>query len=121
LNNALPLFPNGTNKSKFSASKIVGLLEWSLPPRWRTKFDLDRYVPTMHNKARLIEACEAIEGNKILVEKEGKTNNNNNKKLKIANMENKKKFGGKKHHKQGKGNNYCSKHGKNATHNTVDC
>jgi len=60
LNNALPLFPNGSDESKFSAAKIVGLLEWSLPPKWRTKFNLDGYVPAMHNKARLIEACEAI-------------------------------------------------------------
>ena len=33
LNNALPMFPSGTANSKFSDTEIVGLLEWSLPPR----------------------------------------------------------------------------------------
>ena len=52
LNNALPLFPTGTPASKFSETKIIGLLEWSLPPAWRTKFDLDGYIPTLHSKTR---------------------------------------------------------------------
>jgi hypothetical protein len=61
LNNALPMFPSGTNASKFSPVEIIGLLEWSLPPQWRAKFDLDGYVPTLDTKAKLIESCEAIE------------------------------------------------------------
>ena len=63
INNALPLFPNGSVASKFSETEIIGLLEWSLPPAWRTKFDLDGYIPTLHSKTRLVEACEAIERN----------------------------------------------------------
>jgi hypothetical protein len=47
LNNALPLFPLGTDASKFSDTKIIGLLEWSLLPSWRTKFDVDGYIPTL--------------------------------------------------------------------------
>ena len=80
LNNALPLFPTGTEASKFSAAEIIGLLEWSLPPEWRTKFDLDGYVPTLHTKARLIEACEAIEGNEETTKESNKTNDDNKKK-----------------------------------------
>ena len=85
LNNALPLFPTGTEAAKFSTTEIIGLLEWSLPPAWRTKFDLDGYVPTLHSQMRLIESCEAIERNEFS-EKETKTNesNNNNKKQKIG-------------------------------------
>jgi hypothetical protein len=32
INNALPLFPGGTEASKFSNTEVNGLLEWSLPP-----------------------------------------------------------------------------------------
>jgi hypothetical protein len=60
INNALPLFPTGSVDSKFSETEIIGLLEWSLPPAWRTKFDLDGYIPTLHSKTRLVEACKAI-------------------------------------------------------------
>jgi hypothetical protein len=65
LNNALPLFPLGRDASKFSdTGEIVDLLEWSLPPPWwRTKFDLNGYIPSLHNRAKLIENCEAIERN----------------------------------------------------------
>jgi hypothetical protein len=63
INNALPLFPGGTDTSKFSDAEVVGLLEWCLPPSWRTKFDLDGYVPTLDSKAKLIESCDAIERN----------------------------------------------------------
>ena len=74
LNTALPLFLNGSDASKFSNVEIVGLLEWSLPPTWCAKFDLDGYMPTLHSKARLIEACKAIERNEVTVKE------NNNKK-----------------------------------------
>jgi hypothetical protein len=63
INNVLPLFPGGTDASKFSNAKVIGLLEWSLPPSWRSKFDLDGYIPTLDTKAKLIESCEAIERN----------------------------------------------------------
>jgi hypothetical protein len=63
INNALPLFPGGTDASKFSNAKVNGLLEWSLPPSWRSKFDLNGYIPTLDTKAKLIESCEAIERN----------------------------------------------------------
>jgi hypothetical protein len=63
INNALPLFPGGTDASKFSNAEVIGLLEWSLPPSWRSKFDLDGYIPTLDTKAKLIESCEAIERN----------------------------------------------------------
>ena len=70
LNNALPLFPGGSENSKFAETEIIGLLEWSLPPAWRTKFDLDGYIPTLDTKTRLIEACEAIERNEAIDDKE---------------------------------------------------
>ena len=61
LNNALPFFPTATEAFKFSEIELIGLLERSLPATWRAKFDLDSYIPTLHSRAKLIEACEAIE------------------------------------------------------------
>jgi hypothetical protein len=61
INNVLPLFPIGTDASKFSEPKLVGLLEWSLPPAWREKFDLKGYSPSKHNRTRLATECKAIE------------------------------------------------------------
>jgi hypothetical protein len=79
LNNAFSLFPLGTDASKFTDTKIIGLLEWSLPPAWRTKFDLDGYIPTLHNRAKLIENCEAIERNASLEERMPSSSEKNGK------------------------------------------
>jgi hypothetical protein len=51
IDNSLLLFPLRMNKSKFSDQELVGLIEWSLPPHWRKKFDLDSYITTLGTKA----------------------------------------------------------------------
>jgi hypothetical protein len=86
----LAVVPSCTDALKFSDTDIVGLLEWSLPPPWRTKFNLDGYIPRLHNRAKLIENCEAIERNAAheermpsLSEKSGK-NNKKKRKTKMA-------------------------------------
>jgi hypothetical protein len=81
LNNASPFFPNAAEASKFSEVELIGLLEWSLPVTWRAKFDLDCYIPTLHSKAKLIEACEAIERSEIALEKPSKEESSKNHKL----------------------------------------
>ena len=119
LNNALPLFPNGTEGSKFTPQELIGLLEWSLPQAWRAKFDLDGYVPSMHPKMKLIEACEAIERNEV-AEKPKSSDANSNKKVKFD-------VSKVKHKSDQKGSArktasyYCTEHGKNSTHSTSDC
>jgi hypothetical protein len=121
LNNSLPLFPGGSAVSKFSDVELVGLLEWSLPPAWRSQFDLKGYVPTLETKARLISECEAIERNKT----ENKTkkgdessNNKNKKKSKAAKTEGEKTKSGA----AAKGNAFfCKECGRNGTHATEDC
>jgi hypothetical protein len=114
INNALPLFPGGTDASKFSNAEVIGLLEWSLPPSWRSKFDLDGYIPTLDTKAKLIENCEAIERNQ-----------NNTPQAKPTHKDKKSKSekssNGTKNRESGTNNKYCSEHGKNSTHNTSDC
>jgi hypothetical protein len=86
INNSLPLFPDGTNGSKFTDQELVGLLEWSLPPHWRKKFDLKGYVPTLGTKAKLILECKAIERNKTNDQKRKEADDNyyNNKKNKFG-------------------------------------
>lgn len=111
INNNLPFFPGASENDKFSDVQLIGILEWALPQAWRTKFDLDGYVPTLFSKSKLIEACEAIERNQSLPKdkipakknpSENGTKNKDNKNTK------EKKFN-------------CSVHGKNATHNTEQC
>ncbi len=118
INNALPMFPGGSETSKFSNQDLVGLLEWALPQPWRTKFDLDGYVPTLHPKAKLIEACEAIERNEVPMESDHKTNDKGkSKNAKSA------KNGWKAKNSENNSTKklYCSEHGQNATHSTKDC
>ncbi len=113
INNALPLFPEGSEESKFSTKQIVELLEWCLPQAWRTKFDLDGYVPTHDSKARLIEACEAIERH------QKEEADSTSKKQKGKDKKDGKSTSGKKN--SGDKTFYCSLHGKNSTHDSVDC
>ena len=119
LNNSLPFFPNATEASKFSEGELIGLLEWSLPATWRAKFDLDGYIPTLHSRARLIEACEAIERSKTSMEKPQKEEGTSiQKKAKRAAS----KISAPPAKKQNSGSMYhCTEHGHNSTHSTADC
>jgi hypothetical protein len=118
LNNALPFFPTATEASKFSEIDLIGLLEWSLPATWRAKFDLDSYIP-FYSRAKLIEACEAIEQSEIAVERlsrEESSQSNRNIKRSAAKNSNEPL---KKQKNDGK--HYCSELGYNPTHSTADC
>ena len=120
LNNTLPLFPLGSEALKFSESEILGLLEWSLPPQWCAKFDLVGYIPSMHSKARLIEACEAIECNTAVKTKSkpaAKEKKSSKKKKWNKNKVSKVK---KSEHPADKGNKHCKLHGK-GNHVSADC
>jgi hypothetical protein len=120
INNSLPLFPLGTNDSKFSDRELVGLIEWSLPPHWRKKFDLDGYIPTLGTKAKLISECEAIERNETTEKKRKDDDDNNNNNYK------KNKFGNSAARAPKNGNNnngsfFCKHCGRNRTHDTSKC
>ena len=118
LNNSLPFFPGGSLSSKFTDAEIVELLEWSLPPTWRAKFDLDGYIPTLDTKSRLIEACEAIERNETIAENESDKKSKKNKAGKSKNENS----GPAKGKGEGKKNtHFCTEHGHNSTHGTSDC
>jgi hypothetical protein len=117
LNNCLPLFPGGSVSDKFSTTEIVELLEWSIPKVWRTKFDLDSYVPTNFGEDRLIAECEAIERNSPKL--------NSGKKPASKSVVHKKDCGSVKHSRVDKSKDaksyYCTEHGKNPTHNSEQC
>ena len=63
INQYLPAFPEASEEDKFGESELLGILEYALPSHWRQKFDLDGYVPTEHDRARLLRECEAMERN----------------------------------------------------------
>ncbi len=120
LNNSLPLFPNGSDTDKFSDPEVVELLEWSIPQTWRTKFDLDGYVPTEGTKAQLITACEILERNDPQKQAKGLDNRPKEK------AHNKKGQSSNKHKNDRKSPEkraafYCTEHGANPTHNSASC
>ena len=65
MNNSLPLFPGADENAKFSPPEILEILEYSLPQSWRSKFDLDGYLPSKFNKERLLQEAEAVERHQI--------------------------------------------------------
>ena len=118
INNCLPLFPLGTPASKFSDEELVGLLEWSLPPAWRAKFDLKGYIPSLGSKEKLIEECEAIERSEKATkdtsnEKDDKKNNAKKKGVKFAD--------GSKIREATNNVYFCKQCGRNRTHETAQC
>ena len=112
INNALPHFPEGTDGDKFSEVTLVGMLEWSLPALWREQFDLKGYIPTQHDRKRLIAECEAIERH-VQDEKPDKETGAKKKKKRSSNE--------RSTEKTDKNKFYCSEHGHNPTHSTSDC
>jgi hypothetical protein len=64
LNNSLPLFPKGRKTGKFTPKEILKILQWSIPKAWRTKFELDGYVPMEFTKKQFMTECKAAEQNK---------------------------------------------------------
>jgi hypothetical protein len=61
MNGKLIRFPGATEADLFKADQLVELLEFALPDSWRAKFDLAGYIPTDHDKKRLIAEGEQIE------------------------------------------------------------
>ena len=61
MNIKLLRFPGATRADLIPADKLVELMEFALPESWRAKFDLAGYIPTDHDKNRLISEGEQIE------------------------------------------------------------
>lgn len=116
INNALPHFPGGSNEEKFSDQEIIELLEFSVPEAWRTKFDLEGYIPSEDNKAAFIAHCEVQERHEQTVTKKPK------EKITVKKAH---KSAGKNKSREGKkhltGPFFCKEHGENPTHDTASC
>ena len=96
-------------------------MEWSLPTKWRAKFDLASYIPSLYDRARLIVECEAIKrSEKLLMPATVNAS-------KLAKAKTKKSNGtdatkGTHQTKNSDRNSfYCTEHGQNPTHKTSDC
>src|SRR6056300_750098 len=116
LNNALPKFPGGSEDSKFSEAEILEILEYSLPEKFRAHFDSQLYIPSEHNRARLIVEAEAIERQQQMTDGpsfKGKKAAKNFEKS-AAGKKGKSNYGSNKKF-------YCTEHGTNPTHATSDC
>jgi hypothetical protein len=61
MNGHLKYFPGATDTDFFAPKVLLELLEFSLPDAWRAKFDLAGYIPTNHDKTRLVTEGEQIE------------------------------------------------------------
>ena len=120
LNNSLPVFPNGKESDKITPQEILEILEWSIPESWRTKFDLDGYVPTDFTKERFMTECEAIERNEPKIHH--KTPNST---LSGKTVTHKKSHGVKFRSATQKSDTaskfYCTEHGHNPSHPTDKC
>src|SRR5688500_18030747 len=110
MNNCYPFFPGGDEDSKFTQEELLEILECSLSFAWRQKSDYDGYVPTDHNKAKLISSCEAIER-----KEEFQKGDRKQKKGKTPDKVVKKKTQFNKN-KGFKGDYFCTHHEKNPTH-----
>ena len=115
MNRSLELFPDATAKSKFTSAELLEILEFSLPASWRAKFDLDSYVPTKHDRKRLLLECEAIERNEKIDQVTNKTNGKGKEKKKESKQQQKEKPKGTKSLK------FCSEHGLNSSHDSSKC
>lgn len=115
MNKSLARFPGASEDDKFNSNELLEIIEWSLPNTWRAKFDLDRYVPSLFDKARLIAEAEAIERSEKVLVKQDKPKNADGKGTKTIQ---------KKSHNPKTASSieyYCSEHGKNKTHATANC
>jgi beta-glucanase (GH16 family) len=116
MNNALPKFPEASEESKFSELELIRLLEYSLPHKWQQKFDYDNYIPTEHDRTRLLRECEAIERN------QAKRNADSDKKKKKAkDASTSAKSDKKTKNVESRPEKHCDECGKNFTHNTAQC
>ena len=88
INQALQHFPGASEADVLTEKQLLEVLEYSLPTFFRNKFDMEGYIPTEHDKARLIKEGETIERFQELMMDEKKDSKNGKK-----NQENKRKRG----------------------------
>jgi hypothetical protein len=120
INNSLPVFPYSKELDKITPQEILEILEWSIPENWRTKFDLDGYVPTEFTRERFMTEFEAIKRNEPKIHH--KTTNST---LSGKTVTHKKSHGVKFRSATQKSDTtakfYCTEHRQNPSHATDKC
>ena len=120
MNSKLIRFPGAEAKDTFSAAEILEIIEFGVPAKWRDIFDLKGYVPSLHNRARLIQECEMIERSESSATPS--SIQKNHKKHEEAKHRTQKSNGNGNGRKPGKtGQFHCTEHGQNMTHATSGC
>ena len=76
MNAKLIRFPGADEDDLFSTGELLEILEWSLPSKWRAKFDLASYIPSMFDRPCLIAECEALERSELLANPASASKNN---------------------------------------------
>jgi hypothetical protein len=120
---SLTRFPGASEDDKFDADKfdaddLLEIIEWALPVRWRAKFDLDGYVPSLFDKARLIAEAEAIKRSEAVLVKPTKAQETKEKKSSKSRAQKKVHT---KNDKKASTDYFCTEHGHKKTHATADC
>jgi hypothetical protein len=118
MNKSLARFPGVSDDDKFEADDLLKIIEWALPVRWRAKSDLNRYVPSLYDKARLIAEAKAIERSEAVLVKPTKAQETKEKKASKSRAQKKVQ---PKHDKSASTEYYCTEHDRNKTHATADC
>ena len=59
---------------KFTAEKVVKLIEYALPASWKHEFEKKGYIPSLFNKNKLIQEAEIIE-RQVLARNAARKNN----------------------------------------------
>jgi hypothetical protein len=124
VNNYLPLFPGGTNESKFSETELIVLLETALPIHWSNHLDLKGFIPKDNDLKSLVDECERIERNEQAFKRErpdDDDNNKNYKKTKFGKSQTNQPKNGSSATDRVKGERFCKKCGTNPTHDTAKC
>jgi hypothetical protein len=127
INNYLPSFPNGTPNSKYNETELVELLECALPSSWRRTMDINGFVPSLNNKAALVNACERIERNEVPIKRDrdhSRDNNNNHrstKKIRFGKTETGNKKYGRTREPSNDERFFCKECGYDKNHNTESC
>ena len=120
MNSKLIRFPGADYDDSFTAQQILEIVEFALPKSWAAKFDLQGYIPSLHDKQRLIQECEAMERSEAVKPPAKaavpKTNNQKGRNNNSNNSHNSNNSSSKKENKY-----YCTEHGNNPTHNTASC
>jgi hypothetical protein len=118
MNKSLTQFPGANDEDKFNADELLEIIEWALPVWWRAKFDIDRYVPSLYDEARLIAEAEAIERSEAVLVKPSKAQETKEKKSSKSQAQKKVHT---KNDKIALTDYFYTEHSHNKTHATADC